>query len=32
MSVFEYIALDERGRERKGFVDAPGVAVAGPIW
>lgn len=28
MSVFEYIALDERGRERKGFVDAPGVAVA----
>ena len=25
MSVFEYVALDERGRERKGFVDAPGV-------
>ena len=28
MSVFEYVALDEKGRERKGFVDAPGVAVA----
>jgi general secretion pathway protein F len=28
MSVFEYVALDEKGRERKGFVDAPGVSVA----
>jgi general secretion pathway protein F len=28
MSVFEYVALDSRGRERKGFVDAPGVAAA----
>lgn len=28
MSVFEYVALDEKGRERKGFVDAPGVTVA----
>ncbi|MBP1709893.1 MAG: ral secretion pathway protein [Deltaproteobacteria bacterium] len=28
MSVFEYVALDSKGRERKGFVDAPGVAAA----
>jgi len=28
MSVFEYVALDEKGRERKGFVDAMGVAAA----
>ncbi|KUG23975.1 type iv fimbrial assembly protein pilc [hydrocarbon metagenome] len=28
MSVFEYIALDEKGRQRKGFIDAPGVAAA----
>jgi len=28
MSVFEYVALDSRGRERKGFVDAPGVVAA----
>ena len=28
MSVFEYVALDEKGRQRKGFVDAPGVAAA----
>ena len=28
MSVYEYTALDEKGRERKGFVDAPGVAAA----
>jgi len=28
MSVYEYVALDEKGRERKGFVDAPGVSVA----
>lgn len=28
MSVFEYVALDEKGRERKGFVDAPGMTVA----
>lgn len=28
MSVFEYVALDEKGHERKGFVDAPGVSVA----
>ena len=28
MSVFEYVALDSRGRERKGFVDAPGVTAA----
>lgn len=28
MSVFEYVALDEKGRERKGFVDAPGIAAA----
>lgn len=28
MSVFEYVALDEKGRERKGFVDAPGVSAA----
>jgi len=28
MSVYEYVALDERGRERKGFVDAPGAAAA----
>ncbi|MCK7515563.1 MAG: type II secretion system F family protein [Desulfobacterales bacterium] len=28
MSVFEYVALDEKGRERKGFVDAAGASVA----
>lgn len=28
MSVFEYVALDEKGHERKGFVDAPGMSVA----
>ena len=28
MSVFEYIALDEKGRQLKGFVDAPGIAAA----
>ena len=28
MSVFEYIALDEKGNQLKGFIDAPGVAVA----
>jgi len=26
MSIYEYTALDEKGRERKGFVDAMGVA------
>jgi len=28
MSVFEYVALDEKGRQRKGFIDAPGAAAA----
>ena len=28
MSVYEYVALDEKGRERKGFVDATGISVA----
>ena len=28
MSVYEYVALDEKGRERKGFVDATGVSAA----
>ncbi|PKN52894.1 MAG: type II secretion system protein GspF [Deltaproteobacteria bacterium HGW-Deltaproteobacteria-13] len=28
MSVFEYIALDEKGNQRKGFIDAPGIAAA----
>ena len=28
MSVFEYVALDEKGNQRKGFIDAPGVAAA----
>ena len=28
MSVFEYIALDEKGNQRKGFIDAPGIASA----
>jgi len=28
MSVYEYTALDEKGRERKGFVDAMGVTAA----
>jgi len=28
MSVFEYVALDSKGRERKGFVDAAGASVA----
>ena len=28
MSVYEYTALDEKGRESKGFVDAMGIAAA----
>jgi len=28
VSVFEYIALDEKGNQLKGFIDAPGVAAA----
>ena len=28
MSVFEYIALDEKGREKKGIVDAVGISAA----
>jgi general secretion pathway protein F len=28
MSVFEYVALDAQGHQRKGFVDAPGIAAA----
>jgi general secretion pathway protein F len=28
MGVYEYVALDEKGRELKGFVDATGVAAA----
>jgi general secretion pathway protein F len=28
MSVFEYIALDEKGNQLKGFIDAPGIAAA----
>jgi general secretion pathway protein F len=28
MSVFEYVALDAKGRQRKGFIDAPGIAAA----
>ncbi len=28
MSVYEYVALDEKGRERKGFVDATGATAA----
>lgn len=28
MSVFEYIALDEQGNQRRGFIDAPGMAAA----
>jgi len=28
MSVFEYVALDDKGHQRKGFIDAPGVAAA----
>ena len=28
MSVFEYEALDDKGRKLKGFVDAPGVTLA----
>ncbi len=28
MSVYEYVALDKKGRERKGFVDATGVSTA----
>lgn len=28
MSVFEYVAFDARGRRRKGFIDAPGLAAA----
>ncbi len=28
MSVFEYIALDEKGNQLKGFVDAPGITAA----
>jgi len=28
VSVFEYIALDEKGNQLKGFIDAPGIAIA----
>jgi len=28
MSVFEYIALDEKGRQLKGFIDASGISAA----
>ncbi|HDQ03450.1 MAG TPA: type II secretion system protein GspF [Deltaproteobacteria bacterium] len=28
MSVYEYVALDEKGRHKKGFIDATGVAAA----
>jgi general secretion pathway protein F len=28
MSVYEYVALDDQGRQRKGFIDAAGVAAA----
>jgi general secretion pathway protein F len=28
MSVFEYVALDEKGSQLKGFIDAPGIAAA----
>jgi len=28
MSVYEYVALDEKGRHRKGFLDATGVVAA----
>ncbi|MGB5217210.1 MAG: type II secretion system inner membrane protein GspF [Smithella sp.] len=28
MSVFEYVALDSQGRQRRGFIDASGLAVA----
>ena len=28
MSVFEYIALDEKGNQIKGFIDAPGISAA----
>lgn len=28
MSVFEYVALDEKGREKKGFIDAAGLSAA----
>src|SRR4030042_1841916 len=28
MSVYEYVALDEKGRQCKGFIDATGVAAA----
>lgn len=28
MSIFEYMALDRKGRERKGFVDTAGASVA----
>ena len=28
MSIYEYIALDEKGRQRKGFLDATGAAAA----
>ena len=28
MSVYEYVALDEKGRQRKGFVDAIGISAA----
>ncbi|MBN1473952.1 MAG: type II secretion system inner membrane protein GspF [Syntrophaceae bacterium] len=28
MSVFEYVALDEKGREKKGFIDATGLTAA----
>jgi general secretion pathway protein F len=28
MSIYEYVALDEKGRQRKGFVDAIGISAA----
>lgn len=28
MSVYEYVALDVKGHERKGFADAPGISLA----
>jgi general secretion pathway protein F len=28
MSIYEYVALDEKGREKKGFIDATGLTAA----
>ncbi len=28
MSIYEYVALDDKGREKKGFIDATGLAAA----